>query len=158
MFDTSRVQTTQVNLPVQGYIEVPDSPNCPYDSNRGRRWPSSASMMPSPGDTEVSVYLGSVMAENDLQSDDLLEGHERHGLMRFPVQAARDAGFGVLRDPVLDTSRPLKADPAHALLGSGGPNDPDAAHRQARQADEQRYLELHGTPWDHAVYVTAPHR
>jgi hypothetical protein len=53
---------------------------------------------------------------------------------------------------------PFDPDPAHALLGSGGPNDPDAAHRQARQADEQRYLELHGTPWDHAVYVTAPRR
>jgi len=53
---------------------------------------------------------------------------------------------------------PFDPDPAHVLLGSGGPNDPDAAHRQARQADEQRYLELHGTPWDHAVYVTAPRR
>ena len=113
------------------YRRIPPS-QAPYDSNRGRRWPSSASMMPSPGDTEVSVYLGSVMAENDLQSDDLLEGHERHGLMRFPVQAARDAGFGVLRDPVLDTSRPLKADPAHALL-TGEPSGKTACTKRGRR-------------------------
>jgi len=49
---------------------------------------------------------------------------------------------------------PFDPDPAHALLGSGGPNDPDLAHRQARQADEQRYLEQTGTPWFRAVYVT----
>jgi hypothetical protein len=38
----------------------------------------------------------------------------------------------------------------------GGPNDPDPAHRQARQADEQRYLTEHSVPWPHAVYVTGP--
>src|SRR5216683_3252617 len=48
---------------------------------------------------------------------------------------------------------PFDPDPAHALLGSGGPNDTDPAHRQARQADEQRYLEQTGTPWPGAVYV-----
>jgi hypothetical protein len=41
------------------------------------------------------------------------------------------------------------------LLGIGGPNDQDPKRRQARQADEQRYLELNGKPWDRAVYVTA---
>jgi endoglucanase len=51
---------------------------------------------------------------------------------------------------------PLDPDPNHALLGAGGPNDPDPAHRQARKADEQRYLEQNGKPWDHAVYVTGP--
>jgi hypothetical protein len=50
----------------------------------------------------------------------------------------------------------LDPDPNHALLGAGGPNDPDPAHRQARKADEQRYLEQNGKPWDHAVYVTGP--
>jgi endoglucanase len=50
---------------------------------------------------------------------------------------------------------PFDPDPNHALLGAGGPNDPDPAHRQARQADEQRFLEQTGTPWDRAVYVTA---
>lgn len=49
---------------------------------------------------------------------------------------------------------PFDPDPSHALLGAGGPNDPDPAHRQARQADEQRYLEQTGTPWPRAVYVT----
>jgi endoglucanase len=49
---------------------------------------------------------------------------------------------------------PFDPDPAHASLGAGGPNDPDTAHRQARQADERRYLELHGVPWLRAVYVT----
>jgi hypothetical protein len=41
------------------------------------------------------------------------------------------------------------------LLGDGGRNDPDPAHRQARQADEQRYLEQNGRPWERAEYVTA---
>jgi hypothetical protein len=50
---------------------------------------------------------------------------------------------------------PFDPDPNHVQLGAGGPNDPDPAHRQARQADEQRYLEQNGKPWDRAVYVTA---
>jgi endoglucanase len=50
---------------------------------------------------------------------------------------------------------PFDPDPHHALSGAGGPTDPDPAHRQARQADEQRYLDLTGTPWDRAVYVTS---
>lgn len=51
---------------------------------------------------------------------------------------------------------PFDPDPTHVLSGVGGPNDPDPAHRQARQADEQRYLELNGAPWPRAVYVTGP--
>jgi hypothetical protein len=50
---------------------------------------------------------------------------------------------------------PFDPDALHALLGAGGPSDPDPAHRLARQADEQRYLEQTGAPWDRAVYVTA---
>jgi endoglucanase len=49
---------------------------------------------------------------------------------------------------------PFDPDPNHALFGAGGPNDSDPAHRQARQADEQRYLEQTGKPWERAVYVT----
>jgi endoglucanase len=49
---------------------------------------------------------------------------------------------------------PYDPDPAHALHGTGGPDDPDPAHRQARQADEQRYLDETGKPWEHAIYVT----
>jgi endoglucanase len=49
---------------------------------------------------------------------------------------------------------PFDPDPQHALLGAGGPSDPDPAHRQARQSDEQRFLEQNGRPWDRAVYVT----
>ena len=48
---------------------------------------------------------------------------------------------------------PFDPDPNHVLLGAGGPSDPDPAHRQARQTDEQRYLEQTGTPWERAVYV-----
>jgi endoglucanase len=51
---------------------------------------------------------------------------------------------------------PFDPDPQHALLGAGGPSDPDPAHRQARQSDEQRFLEQNGRPWDRAVYVTGP--
>jgi endoglucanase len=49
---------------------------------------------------------------------------------------------------------PFDPDPQHVVLGIGGPTDPDPAHRQARQADEQRYLDQTGAPWAHAVYVT----
>jgi endoglucanase len=48
---------------------------------------------------------------------------------------------------------PFDPDPGHALAGMGGPGDPDPAHRQARQADEQRYLKEHGAAWPLAVYV-----
>jgi endoglucanase len=48
---------------------------------------------------------------------------------------------------------PFDPDPTHAQLGVGGPTDPDPAHRQARQADEQRYLEQQGQPWPQAAYV-----
>ena len=51
---------------------------------------------------------------------------------------------------------PFDPDPAHVLVGMGGPNDPDSAHRQARQADERRYLQINGQPWQYAVYVTGP--
>ena len=51
---------------------------------------------------------------------------------------------------------PFDLDPGHALAGMGGPGDPDAAHRQARRADEQRYFMEHGAPWPNAVYVTGP--
>jgi endoglucanase len=49
---------------------------------------------------------------------------------------------------------PFDPDPSHAGAGLGAPSDPDAAHRQARQADEQRYLLEHGAPWPWAVYIT----
>jgi hypothetical protein len=41
------------------------------------------------------------------------------------------------------------------LLDRHRPNDPDPAHRQARQADELRYLEQNGKPWERSVYLTA---
>jgi endoglucanase len=49
---------------------------------------------------------------------------------------------------------PFDPDLQHALQGIGGPNDSDAAHRQARERDEQRYLVQFGRPWQYAVYVT----
>jgi endoglucanase len=49
---------------------------------------------------------------------------------------------------------PFDPDPNHVLAGAGGPNDPDPAHRAARRADEERYLQETGKPWDKAVYVT----
>jgi endoglucanase len=48
---------------------------------------------------------------------------------------------------------PFDPDPSHVLAGMGGPSDPDAAHRQARQADEQRYVTERGVAWPNAVYV-----
>ena len=35
VFDTSKATTTEVNLPVLGYIEFDDLPNCPYSPNTG---------------------------------------------------------------------------------------------------------------------------
>ena len=45
-----------------------------------------------------------------------------------PAQAP-DAGTFAIRGP-------FDPDPSHVLAGMGGPNDPEAAHRRARQADE----------------------
>jgi endoglucanase len=49
---------------------------------------------------------------------------------------------------------PFDGDLIHAKQGTGGPNDPDPAHRQARRADEQRFLDQNGKPWPDAVWVT----
>ncbi len=49
---------------------------------------------------------------------------------------------------------PFDPDMQHVLAGVGGPNDPDPLHRQARQEDEQRYLDQVGRPWEHALYTT----
>src|ERR1700723_4240148 len=97
------------------YRWIPPS-QAPFNANRQRRWPSSASLLPEDEDNEVSVYLGSKLEELDLDEMDVLEGHEEWGLMWFPVLAARAVGLGVLRDPVLKSDRPLRVDPAHAVL------------------------------------------
>jgi hypothetical protein len=97
------------------YRRIPPT-QAPYNHNKQRRWPSSAALLPSSGDTEVSVYLGSLLEEFGLEPAAVLEGHEDYGLITFPVGAARAAGYGVKRDPILNATRPLSADPAHGVL------------------------------------------
>ena len=98
------------------YRRIPPS-QAPYNENRSRRWPSSAALLPSPADdNEVSVYLASALVEYSLDPMDVLEGHEDYGLICFPVSSARAAGYGIRRDPVLNSKRPLRVDPAHAVL------------------------------------------
>src|SRR5215207_4238435 len=82
------------------YRRIPSS-QAPYNPNRQRCWPSSAALLPSSGDIEVSVYLGSLLEELGLEPAAVLEGHEDYGLITFPVAAARAAGYGVKRDPIL---------------------------------------------------------
>jgi len=98
------------------YRRVPPT-QAPYNQNRRRRWPSSAVLLPNAEDNnEVSVYLGSLLAEYDLDPMDVLEGHDDYGLVTFPVASARAAGYGIVRDPVMNSKRPLRVDPAHAVL------------------------------------------
>lgn len=107
--DTSVLDTDYI------FRRIPPT-QAPDDENRKRRWPSSASLLPSVGDNEVSVYLGSVLDEYKLDPMDVLEGHENYGLISFLASSARAAGYGILRDPVLDSERPHRVDPAHAVL------------------------------------------
>ena len=72
-----------------------------------------------------------------------------------PGQSASSAGVSSAPGATFAIGGPFDPDPHHAVLGAGGPTDPDPAHRQARQADEQRYLEQNGRPWERAVYVTS---
>jgi hypothetical protein len=44
----------------------------------------------------------------------------------------------------------------HAIQGIGGRDDPDPAHRQAREQDEWVYRTLFGKPWPLAAYVNVP--
>ena len=113
------------------YRRIPPS-QMPYDGNRGRRWPSSAALLPSSGDTEVSAYLGSELEILGLTADDVLQEHEGFGLIRFPARAVRQVGLGVKRDPVRDAERPLVCDPAHAAI-TGTPMTSKAKRGPARK-------------------------
>jgi endoglucanase len=70
-------------------------------------------------------------------------------------QAPAPASVPAAPAPSFAVGGPFDPDPQHAQQGIGGPGDPDPARRQARQADEQRYVELNGRPWERALYVTA---
>lgn len=102
------------------------------NDNKGGLWPSSAALIPASDDTEVSIYLGSLLDALGLEPEDTLEGHDGFGLCTFPASAAREAGFGVMRDPVLASDRPLKVDGAHAVL-TGAPATGKPAVKRARR-------------------------
>ncbi|MBB5110539.1 hypothetical protein FHU28_000378 [Micromonospora echinospora] len=121
------------------YRRIPPS-QAPYNENRGRRWPSSGNLTPSKEDTEVSIYLGSVLDELHLLPEDVLEGHEGYGLSCFPAQAARDANFGIKRDPVTESNRPLKVDPAHAVLTGLPPTGKPAIKRARKLVYDERLI------------------
>lgn len=112
------------------YRRIPPS-QAPYNQNHQRRWPSSAALLPTPEDNQVSVYLGSVLEEHELDPMDVLEGHDDYGLIKFPASSARAAGYGVLRDPELNSKRPLRVDPAHAVL-TGTPTTSKQKRKPAR--------------------------
>ena len=122
------------------YRRIPPT-QAPFDANRQRRWPSSASLLPSGNDNEVSVYLGSVLEEYELEPIDVLEGHESYGLIWFLASSARAAGYGILRDPVLTSKRPLRVDPAHAVL-TGTPLTSKQRRKPARAllGDDQIFV------------------
>lgn len=122
------------------YRRIPPS-QAPYNENRKRRWPSSAALLPSQDDdNEVSVYLGSVLEKCNLTPLDVLEGHEDYGLICFPASSARAAGYGIRPDPVLNSRRPLRVDPAHAVL-TGTPLTSKQKRKPARTLlDDDRLI------------------
>jgi hypothetical protein len=91
----------------------------------------SAALLPSSGDTEVSVYLGSLLEKFDLEPVAVLECHENYGLIMFPVGAARAGGYGVKHDPILNAAHPLLVDPVHGVL-TGTPTTSKQKRRLAR--------------------------
>ena len=70
------------------------------------------------------------------------------------AQGAPQPPVPVAAGGVVALGGPFDPDPVHVRQGIGGPNDPEAARRAARQRDEQRYLDQFGKPWDQAAYVT----
>jgi hypothetical protein len=123
------------------FRRVPPS-QAPYNENRQCRWPSSAVLLPNAEDNnEVSVYLGSLLIEYDLNPIDVLEGHDDYGLIMFPASSARAAGYGIRRDPELNSKRPLKVDPAHAVL-TGTPLTSKQRRKPARALLEDERIVL----------------
>lgn len=112
------------------YRRIPPT-QAPYNTNLMRLWPSSAALLPSGGDTEVSVYLGSVLSGLGIDPAEVLECHEGYGLVLFPAVSARVAGYYLNRDPVDGSDRPLRVDPAHAIM-FGEPSTKNHMRRLAR--------------------------
>lgn len=75
--------------------------------------------------------MKSTLDEFGLTAETVLEGHNNHGLMAFTARAAREAGYGVKADPLSDSDRPLRADPAHAVL-TGTPTTSKQRRKLAR--------------------------
>lgn len=94
----------------------------PFNEARGRRWPSSAAFRPSTGDIEVSVYLESELRRLGLSTDTVVESHDGYAVVQFKSAVPRSHARGVVRDPVVNSRRPLTCDPAHALV-TGRPGD-----------------------------------
>jgi len=123
----------------QLYRRVPPT-QAPYNPNRKRRWPSSASLLPARGDNEVSVYLGSVLKDLGLEAIDVIEGHDDYGLVWFPAVAAREAGYKIQHDPELDNDRPLRVDPAHAVLLCDPPTTKGYRKHARDLQDDERFI------------------
>jgi hypothetical protein len=100
-----------------------------YNEGRGGWWPSSAAFVPSTGDQELSVYLESEVAALNLPIHSVAEGHEGYAVLSFPAALARSLERGVVRDPTIESPRPLACDPAHALI-TGRETDGDKAWRR----------------------------
>jgi hypothetical protein len=83
------------------------------ENRDGKVWPTSACFQPSDDDGTVSVFLESIMNAIGCTPKDVLEGRESDGLCVFPVRAAREAGFGVIRAP---EEEPPRVNSAHAGL------------------------------------------
>jgi len=90
----------------------------PFNALRGRPWPSSAAFVPSDdGDAAVSVYLRSVLRDENLTDISVIDQHHGYGIVRFPVRVPRSFERGITRDPCDDPARrPLVRDQAHALV------------------------------------------
>lgn len=97
----------------------------------GQRWPSSATLQPSSNEDDVSVYAGSMLEARGLTPGDVLEKHDGFGLFRFRAIAAVRGGLTLVLDPLENQQRPLRVDPAHALL-TGTPKSKKASRKPAR--------------------------
>ena len=80
----------------------------------GNRVTSSAAF--EDDDDGISVFLQSTLAEANLEAASVIVGFNGYVLAKITVDAVRNLGVGVVRDPNPDDVKPMPCNVAHCLL------------------------------------------
>ncbi len=80
-----------------------------FDEALNRKRPSTAEFEDSVDGSPMSCVWTEFHLASGLTMDDFLTGHERFGVVSFPVALARQLGFSIQKDPLPEC-------PAHVLV------------------------------------------